>query len=115
MTRYLGIDPGHSGALAVVEIIGGVAALIDALDMPVAGTNAKARVDAIAAAEWITQHAPSAAFVERAQAFPGQGASSGFLYGRAAGAIETVVVLCRRAARRWCRGVGVEAEATPAR
>ena len=34
------------------------------------------------------------AYVERAQAFPGQGASSGFSYGRAVGAIEAVMALC---------------------
>jgi hypothetical protein len=43
--------------------------------MPSTGVGAKARVDIIAAAKWIGKHAPSAAYVERAQAFPGQGAS----------------------------------------
>ena len=94
MTHYLGIDPGLSGALAIVETINGVPVLIDAIDMPSTGTGAKARVDIIAAAEWIAKHAPSTAYVERAQAFPGQGASSGFSYGRAVGAIEAVVALC---------------------
>jgi crossover junction endodeoxyribonuclease RuvC len=95
MTRYLGIDPGlSSGALAIVETINGVPMLVDAIDMPSTGTGAKARVDIIAAAEWIAKHAPSMAFVERAQAFPGQGASSGFSFGRSVGAIEAVVALC---------------------
>ena len=97
MTRYLGVDCGLSGALAVVETINGVPALIDAIDMPVTGTGAKARVDIIAAAEWIAKHAASMAYVERAQAFPGQGASSGFIYGRAVGAVEAVeavVAMC---------------------
>jgi crossover junction endodeoxyribonuclease RuvC len=94
MTRYLGIDPGLSGALAIVEPINGVPVLIDAIDMPSTGTGAKARVDIIAAAQWIAKHAPSTAYVERAQAYPGQGASSGFSYGRAVGAIEAVVALC---------------------
>jgi crossover junction endodeoxyribonuclease RuvC len=94
MTRYLGIDPGLSGALAIVETINGVPVLVDAVDMPSTGSGAKARVDIIAAAEWIAKHAPSMAYVERAQAFPGQGASSGFSYGRAVGAIEAVVALC---------------------
>jgi hypothetical protein len=78
MTRYLGIDPGLSGALAVVETINGLPVLVDAIDMPATGSGAKARVDVLAAAEWIAKHAPSMAFVERAQAYPGQGASSGF-------------------------------------
>jgi crossover junction endodeoxyribonuclease RuvC len=94
MTRHLGIDPGLSGALAIVEPINGVPVLIDAIDMPSTGTGAKARVDIIAAAQWIAKHAPSTAYVERAQAYPGQGASSGFSYGRAVGAIEAVVALC---------------------
>jgi crossover junction endodeoxyribonuclease RuvC len=62
------------------------------IDMP--ATGAKARVDIIGAAQWIAKHAPSMAYVERAQAFPGQGASSGFSYGRSVGAIEAVVALC---------------------
>jgi Holliday junction resolvasome RuvABC endonuclease subunit len=95
MTKYLGVDPGLSGALAVIEMINGVPALVDAIDTPATGTGAKARVDIIAAAEWIAKHAPSIAYVERAQAFPRQGASSGFSYGRAVGAIEAVVTLCR--------------------
>ena len=94
MTRYLGVDPGLSGALAIVEVINGVPVLIDAVDMPSSGTGAKARVDIIAAAQWIAKHAPSTAYIERAQAYPGQGASSGFSYGRAAGAVEAVVALC---------------------
>src|SRR6476620_9903564 len=94
MTRYLGIDPGLSGALAIVEAIDGVPMLVDAIDMPSSGTGVKARVDIIAAAQWFAKHAPSTAYVERAQAFPGQGASSGFSYGRAVGSIETVVALC---------------------
>jgi len=94
MPRYLGIDPGLSGALAIVETINGLPVLVDVIDMPSTGTGAKARVDIIAAASWIAKHAPSTAYVERAQAFPGQGASSGFSYGRSVGAIEAVVALC---------------------
>jgi hypothetical protein len=94
VTRFLGIDCGLSGALAVVEVISGIPVLIDVIDMPATGTGAKARVDIIAAAAWIKQLAPSTAYIERAQAFPGQGASSGFSYGRAVGAIEAVVALC---------------------
>jgi hypothetical protein len=95
MTRYLGVDPGLSGALAIVETINGIPMLVDAIDMPSTGTGAKARVDIIAAASWIAKHAPSMTFVERAQAYPGQGVSSGFSYGRAVGAIEATIALCQ--------------------
>jgi crossover junction endodeoxyribonuclease RuvC len=95
MTRYLGVDPGMSGALAIVETINSVPVLVAAIDMPTTGTGAKARVDATALEAWVAEHAPSIAYVERAQAFPGQGASSGFLYGRCVGAVETVITLRR--------------------
>ena len=93
--KALGVDPGLSGALAIVELLNCVPMLVDAIDMPSTGTGAKARVDAIAVAEWIARHGPSVAYIERAQAFPGQGASSGFSYGRATGSVETVVALHR--------------------
>jgi crossover junction endodeoxyribonuclease RuvC len=92
--RYLGVDPGIGGALAIVETINGVPTLVDAVDMPSAGTGAKARVDTLAVAQWIGKHVPSMAYIERAQAYPGQGASSGFSYGRAVGSVEAVVALC---------------------
>jgi crossover junction endodeoxyribonuclease RuvC len=94
MTRYLGVDPGLSGALAVIETINGIPVLVDVIDMPGIGTGAKARVDVIAAAAWIKQLAPSTAYIERGQAYPKQGGSSGFSYGRAVGAIEAVIALC---------------------
>jgi Holliday junction resolvasome RuvABC endonuclease subunit len=94
MTRYLGIDPGLSGALAIIETYSGVPALIDAIDTPSVGTGPRARVDILAAAEWIAKYSPSTCYLERGQAFPGQGASSGFSYGRAVGAVEAVVALC---------------------
>ena len=40
--RYLGVDPGLSGALAVIEMCNSVPMLVDA--MPATGTGAKARV-----------------------------------------------------------------------
>src|SRR5262249_22604580 len=95
MTKVIGIDPGVRGGLAVVEINDGAAPqLIDAIDIPVAGMGAKERVDVLAIRSWVLGHQPQHAFVERAQAFPKQGASSGFKYGRAAGAIEAVVACC---------------------
>jgi Holliday junction resolvasome RuvABC endonuclease subunit len=95
MTRYCGIDPGLSGALAIVETVDDIPTLFDAIDMPSTGTGTKARVDVIAAAKWIAEHAPSVAYVERSQAYLAQGTSSIFSYGRATGAIETVIALCR--------------------
>jgi crossover junction endodeoxyribonuclease RuvC len=96
--RYniLGGDPGIRGGLATitVNIDGTTPQLIDAIDIPVAGVGAKERVDVLAIRGWIAQHAPQHAFVERAQAMPKQGASSGFKYGTAVGAIEAVITCC---------------------
>jgi crossover junction endodeoxyribonuclease RuvC len=91
----LGVDPGVRGGLAIVSVgADTMPYLIDAIDIPVTGVGAKERVDAIATRNWITQHAPQRALIERAQAMPKQGASSGFKYGRAVGAVEAVIACC---------------------
>jgi crossover junction endodeoxyribonuclease RuvC len=92
--RVLGADPGLAGGLAVVEVTAfGAPALIDAFDIPTAGSGAKARVDVIAIANFIKQHKPTLAVIERAGAMPRQGVASGFKYGRAVGAIEAAMTL----------------------
>jgi crossover junction endodeoxyribonuclease RuvC len=93
--KVLGVDPGVRGGLALVEINDGAAPrLIGAIDIPVVGTGAKERVDVLAVRLWIAAHKPDYAAVERAQAMPKQGASSGFKYGRAVGALEAVLSCC---------------------
>src|SRR5215510_4269855 len=93
--KILGIDPGIRGGLAIIEIIDGTAPqLITVSDIPVTGVGAKERVDVLAIRTWILAHHPQHALIERAQAMPKQGASSGFKYGRAVGAIEATIALC---------------------
>src|SRR5262249_26538032 len=95
MSRILGVDPGISGGLAVVEITDGAApVLVECIDIPVVGIGARERVDAAAVRNFIERHKPIHALIERAQAMPKQGASSGFKYGRAVGAIEAAITLC---------------------
>lgn len=86
--RVLGVDPGLSGGLAVVEA---PRKLLGVSSIPTTGEAAKRRVDVVATLEWIRQHSPDAAVIERAQAMPDQGASSGFVYGRAVGALEACI------------------------
>jgi Holliday junction resolvasome RuvABC endonuclease subunit len=95
-TRVLAIDPGAvSGGCAIIEINDGIAPqLVDASDLPVVGVKAKQRIDVLMLRDWIQRHKPDHAYVERGQAMPKQGASSGFKYGRGCGAIEAVIVLC---------------------
>ena len=93
--KILGVDPGVRGGLAIIEIDNGIAPkLIDAIDIPVTGVGAKERVDVLAIRTWILTHKPDHAMIERAQAMPKQGTSSGFKYGRATGALEAVIACC---------------------
>jgi crossover junction endodeoxyribonuclease RuvC len=93
--KILGADGGIRGGLAVIDIVDGAAPqLIDAIDIPVAGVGAKERVDVLTIRDWIKAHQPQHALIERAQAMPKQGASSGFKYGRAVGSIEAVIACC---------------------
>ena len=93
--KILGIDPGVCGGLALVEINDGATpVLVDAIDIPVTGVGAKERVDALAIRAWIRAHAPDHAAIERAQAWPEQGRSGAFKYGRAVGALEAVLACC---------------------
>src|SRR5215472_9457447 len=92
--KILGIDPGAvSGGLAIVEINNGIPSLIDAIDLPVVGVKAKQRVDVLALRDWIQLYKPDHAYVERGQAHPHQGASSGFKFGRGCGALEATIQL----------------------
>jgi crossover junction endodeoxyribonuclease RuvC len=94
--KILGVDPGVHGGLALVITFDRAAPeLVDAIDIPTVGVGAKQRIDAIAIRNWIAAYQPQHVMIERAQAMPRQGASSGFKYGRAVGAIEAVIACCK--------------------
>jgi crossover junction endodeoxyribonuclease RuvC len=93
--RVLGVDPGINGGLSVIDITDGAApVLVGCIDIPVIGVGAKERVDVAAIRNFIEKHKPIHALIERAQAMPKQGVSSGFKYGRAVGSIEATIALC---------------------
>ena len=89
-----GIDPGIRGGLAIVNDVNGIGALRDTIDNPTIGERVRERVDVLTVRVWIDRHRPDFALIERAQAMPRQGTSSGFKYGRAVGALEAAVMLC---------------------
>ena len=91
--KVCGIDPGLTGACALLEVTA-TSTILDVIDVPITGSGAKQSVDVILLQEWLQQHGPRHAFLERAQAMPRQGASSGFKYGRVVGAIEATLMLC---------------------
>lgn len=83
------IDPGLNGGIALLAGERDTAPrLLLAADVPTVGLDAKRRVDVPGVLEIIRRHPPDCAVIERAQAMPDQGSSSGFLYGRAVGALE---------------------------
>jgi crossover junction endodeoxyribonuclease RuvC len=86
----LGIDPGLSGAVAV---LGENLELLDVFDMPtMALSKGKNCVNAagLAAILRIDQH-PATAYLEDVHAMPGQGVSGMFSFGRSLGVIEGVL------------------------
>jgi crossover junction endodeoxyribonuclease RuvC len=90
--RILGIDPGASGALAVVED----GRLVELIDMPVLtvkrGTREVREVNGPLLGLAVASLQPiEAALLEQVGAMPGQGVSSMFAFGRAVGVIEGVL------------------------
>lgn len=82
---YLGIDPGLSGAMALLSFEGELNSVID---MPTLGTTATRRVldehrilEFLRFAQEIAPGGPLRAVVERAMVMPGQGSSSGLKIG----------------------------------
>jgi crossover junction endodeoxyribonuclease RuvC len=89
--RIVGIDPGLTGGLAIYDSETDV--IIDAIDVPTIGVDAKERVDCRLIGVWLIHWKVQRGFVERAQAMPDQGASSGFKYGRGVGYLEAAVIM----------------------
>lgn len=90
--RILGIDPGASGALAVVED-GQLVALEDMPTLTVRrGQRDVREVNAALLGSVVAQMRPlDAALLEKVGAMPGQGVSSMFAFGRAVGVVEGVL------------------------
>src|SRR6476619_4805372 len=88
MTDILGVDIGLHGALAVVRIINSMPTFLAMTDMPAVGSGARTRIDVHAVAAFLRQYPPSQAVLEHTQAFPGQGRSSIFSFGRSTGTLE---------------------------
>lgn len=83
-----GIDPGCSGAVVIVDSQG---AYIDHLNMPTIKVGTKSRVNGAAVAAFLMRHQPGHCYLEQVGAMPGQGTSSMFTFGHAAGLVEGVV------------------------
>lgn len=84
MTVIIGIDPGATGAIAVITLAGQLVAVTDT-------PYFDGRVSAPTLASLIAPHTGAVAVVEQAQAYPGQGVSSVFKYGVGYGVILGVL------------------------
>jgi hypothetical protein len=91
MMFYLGIDPGISGALAVLDKDAGI---VDIFDMPtlefVSGKSKKQRVNpqGIVSELALFKDREIQGIVEQVNAMPGQGVTSMFSFGRSLGVLE---------------------------
>ncbi len=86
----LGLDPGASGALALLSDTG---ALLEIADTPNVKVNGKTRISAPLLAKLIRAWSPTRAVVELVGAMPGQGVSSTFAFGYSAGMLEGVLAM----------------------
>jgi Holliday junction resolvasome RuvABC endonuclease subunit len=106
----VGIDPGLSGALAVLNEDGD----LDTVLMPVMGAPVRV-VDGGAVARWLSECSPNLAVIEMAQAMPKQGASSTFrfgqAYGQVLGVLQTSLIPYRIVvSRRWKQDLGLSSD-----
>lgn len=86
----IGIDPGTTGAIVV---LGDDLGYVAHLNMPTLKVGTKNRVNGAAVGAFLREHVtPSAhAFLEQVGAMPGQGVSSMFTFGHAAGVVEGLI------------------------
>ncbi len=95
--RILGVDPGGSGALAILRPRGAGEShdQLVVADMPTfsvqRGKTAKLEVDVSGLVELMRAWQPDVCYFEQVGGIPGQSASAAFNFGRAAGAAEAVV------------------------
>jgi len=92
-SQILGIDPGISGAMAIIDPHTNLVKLISDFPLHPKGAGGKNVIDASDLAQMIEPHIPHVAFavVEDVHAMPGQGVTSMFTFGVAKGLIIGVL------------------------
>jgi hypothetical protein len=113
MSRILGVDPGISGALALVDTVNCTLAV---MDMPTdAATKSRQLASGLDIAEAIRRGEIDHAFCEEVGVKPGEGAVGAFSFGRGFGRIEGVLAgalvpysLVRP--QEWKRRIGAPAD-----
>jgi crossover junction endodeoxyribonuclease RuvC len=110
VTFAIGIDPGLSGAIALLRN----GEYAEVWDMPTMGrgTGNKQQVNAAEVARILRECPPCTAWIELVGAMPGQGVSSMFNFGKAAGAVMGALAALRFpmaevTPQRWKREFGL--------
>jgi crossover junction endodeoxyribonuclease RuvC len=85
--RVLGIDPGATGALVLLED----GQPIEWTEMPTLKIGTATRVNAPALADWIASTCCTQVYVEQVHAMPGQGVTSMFNFGHSCGTVMGVL------------------------
>lgn len=90
MSYVIGIDPGCSGALVVLQSAAQPLP-VEWIRMPTLKVGQSTRVDAAAVARFLQEFDTGHVFIEQVHAMPKQGVSSVYTFGHAAGVVEGVV------------------------
>lgn len=94
MPRFLGVDPGVSGALAIVDRVGTKLKFVAVTDVVMVGEDSRQRVDIDVLARWLDSYMPiDDAIIEAARLRPPLRATSGGTYMMCAGYLECLVKL----------------------
>lgn len=107
--RVAGVDPGQSGAIAIVDSTDGI---ICCVDMPVTGGG----VSPVLVHRELAGHGHlDLAVIENVHSMPKQGVASSFKFGRSKGVLEGVTAALRvpvemPTASVWKRSMGVTAD-----
>lgn len=94
MTRVLGIDPGATGAVALLDTHSGELVVSDLPVISVkrtSGARKSTEISEAHLAEIIRGLSPDAVWIERVHAMPKQGVSSSFNFGLAYGIVRGVI------------------------
>jgi len=111
VSYVIGIDPGISGAIAVLR--DGILDFV--IDMPTveiaSGKTTKRHISAVTLALHLETYCKAHVVIEKVGAMPGQGVTSMFNFGRSAGIIEGVVAALRMphtyvTPQTWTKAVG---------
>ncbi len=94
---FIGIDPGFTGAVAVVDNDGNLIAVSDTPVLTVQGKKTKQEYNIPAMHQILAEHAEQGihAALEQVSSRPGEGVVSSFRFGRGLGLWEALLVACR--------------------